>query len=164
MKNYKLVESMLKQDFEMAKYRHDFQGMRDDYELLRELWATGELGSDEYSDGEILTIVHCFAEVGENKVFLPSDMKWCARNYGKKVIYCLDPYSVKLVLQGIDNELIVDYLKEESIRTKDVILGETVKLDDETMETLGLENGDIVELCIYEEMVLIAKVPQLLKL
>ena len=91
-------------------------------------------------------------------------MKWCARNYGKKVIYCLDPYSVKLVLQGIDNELIVDYLKEESIRTKDVILGETVKLDDETMETLGLENGDIVELCIYEEMVVIAKVPQLLKL
>ena len=157
MKNYKMVESILKQDFEMAKYRHDFQGMRDDYELLRELWSTGELGSDEYSDGEILPTVHCFAEIGENKVNLPSYMKWCAQNYGKKVIYCLDQLSVKLILHGIDNKLICDYFEEEGIETRYIILDESVALDETAMKTLELHNGDIVELCIDEEMIVISK-------
>ena len=57
---YEKIERMLRQDFEEAKANHDFCEMTDDYELLRELWATGELDSEGYHD--VLTpIVHCFA-------------------------------------------------------------------------------------------------------
>ena len=38
---YENVEKMLRQDFEVAKVNHDFSEMTDDYEFLRELWATG---------------------------------------------------------------------------------------------------------------------------
>ena len=157
MKNYKMVESILKQDFESAKGRHDFNEMRDNYELLRELWSTGELDSEDYHDNELTSIVHCFTEVNENKVSLPSNVKWCAQNYGKKVIYCLDQLSVKLVLHGADNKLICDYFEEEGIETKCIILDESVALDETAMKTLELHNGDIVELCIDEEMIVISK-------
>lgn len=157
MKNYKMVESILKQDFESAKGRHDFNEMRDNYELLIELWSTGELDSEDYHDNELTSIVHCFTEVNENKVSLPSNVKWCAQNYGKKVIYCLDQLSVKLILHGIDNKLICDYFEEEGIETRYIILDESVALDETAMKTLELHNGDIVELCIDEEMIVISK-------
>ena len=157
MKNYKMVESMLKQDFERAKGRHDFKEMRDNYELLRELWSTGELDAEEYCNEESRTTVHFFAEIRDRKVILPQNIKWCTQNYGKRVMYSLDDYGVKLVLQGLDNELIVDYFKEEAIITKYIILSEIIELDIETIEILELRNGDIVEICIDKEMIVISK-------
>ena len=64
---YEKVERMLRNDFEVAKVNHDFCEMADDYELLRELRATGELDSEEYHD-VLAPLVHCFVEVKDNKI------------------------------------------------------------------------------------------------
>ena len=157
MKNYKMVESILKQDFESAKGRHDFNEMRDNYELLRELWSTGELDSEDYHDNELTSIVHCFAEIKENKVLLPSNINWCASMFGKRIIYTLDHNTIKLVLQGVDSDIISDYFRGESLEIKYITLDETLQLDEYEMEVLELNNGDIVELCIGEEMIAIMK-------
>ena len=157
MKNYKMVESILKQDFESAKGRHDFNEMRDNYELLIELWSTGELDSEDYHDNELTSIVHCFTEVNENKVSLPSNVKWCATMFDKRIIYTLDHNAIKLVLQGVDSDIIFDYFRGESLETKYITLDETLLLDEYAMEVLELNNGDIVELCIGEQMIAIMK-------
>lgn len=157
MKNYKMVESILKQDFESAKGRHDFNEMRDNYELLRELWSTGELDSEDYHDNELTSIVHCFTEVKENKVLLPSNINWCASMFGKRIIYTLDHNTIKLVLQCVDSDIISDYFRGESLEIKYITLDETLQLDEYEMEVLELNNGDIVELCIGEEMIAIMK-------
>ena len=82
---YEKIERMLRQDFEVAKVNHHFSEMTDDYELLRELWSTGELDSEEYHD-ILAAMVHCFVEVKDNKIELPSLYISCKQDIGKKVI------------------------------------------------------------------------------
>ena len=156
---YERVERMLRQDFEEAKANHNFCEMTDDYELLRELWATGELDSEEYHD--VLTpIVHCFVEVKDNKIELPSLYKSCKQNIGKKVIYSLEEDSIKLIMDNVDDDKIFSYFKEEGKETKYIILENFVELNILAIKTLRLCNGNVVELCIDNEMITILP-PQL---
>ena len=151
---YEKIERMLRQDFEEAKANHDFCEMIDDYELLRELWATGELDSEEYHD--VLTpIVHCFVEVKDNKIELPSLYKSCTQNIGKKVIYSLEKDSIKLIIENADDDKIFRYFKEEGKETKHIMLENFVELNGLAIKTLRLSSGDIVELCIDDEMIAI---------
>ena len=148
---FEKVERMLRQDFEVAKENHDFSEMTDDYELLRELWATGELDSEEYHDG-LAPLVHCFVEVKDNKIELPLVYKSCKQNVGKKVIYSLEEDSIKLIMDNVDDDKIFNYFKEEGIETIYIILDNFVELNSLAMKTLRLRNRDIVELCIDEEI------------
>ena len=125
--------------------------MTDDYELLRELWATGELDSEEYHDG-LAPLVHCFVEVKDNKIELPLVYKSCKQNVGKKVIYSLEEDSIKLIMDNVDDDKIFNYFKEEGIETIYIILDNFVELNSLAMKTLRLRNRDIVELCIDEEI------------
>ena len=151
---YQKIERMLRQDFEEAKANHDFCEMTDDYELLRELWATGELDSEEYHD--VLTpIVHCFVEVKDNKIELPSLYKSCKQNIGKKVIYSLEEDSIKLIMNNVDDDKIFGYFEEEGKETKYILLENFVELNVLAIKTLRLCNGDVVELCIDNEMITI---------
>lgn len=153
---YERVERMLRKDFEEAKANHNFCEMTDDYELLRELWATGELDSEEYHD--VLTpTVHCFAEVKDNKIELPSLYKSCKQNIGKKVIYSLENDSIKIIMDNVDDKRIFNYFKEEGIETRYIILDSIITLNELARKKLGLYNTDIVELYIDEEMVVISK-------
>ena len=153
---YEKIERMLRQDFEEAKANHDFCEMIDDYELLRELWATGELDSEEYHD--VLTpIVHCFVEVKDNKIELPSLYKSCKQNIGKKVIYSLEEDSIKLIMDNVDDDKIFNYFKEEGKETKYIILDDFLELNTLAIKTLRIHIRDIVELCIDEEMIVISK-------
>ena len=148
---YERVERMLRKDFEEAKTNHNFCEMTDDYELLRELWATGELDSEEYHDG-LAPLVHCFVEVKDNKIELPLVYKSCKQNVGKKVIYSLEEDSIKLIMDNVDDDKIFNYFKEEGIETIYIILDNFVELNSLAMKTLRLRNRDIVELCIDEEI------------
>ena len=153
---YEKIERMLRQAFEEAKANHDFCEMTNDYELLRELWATGELDSEEYHN--VLTpIVHCFVEVKDNKIELPSLYKSCKQNIGKKVIYSLEEDSIKLIMDNVDDDKIFSYFKEEGKETKYIILENFVELNTLAIKTLRLRNRDIVELCIDGEMITIIK-------
>ena len=152
---FEKVERMLRQCFEEAKANHDISEMTDDYELLRELWATGELDSEEYHDG-LAPLVHCFVEVKDNKIELPLVYKSCRQNIGKKVIYSLEEDSIKLIVDNVDDDKIFNYFKEEGIETKYIILDNFVELNSLAMKTLRLRNRDIVELCIDEEMFVIS--------
>ena len=153
---YERVERMLRQDFEEAKANHDFCEMIDDYELLRELWATGELDSEEYHD--VLTpIVHCFVEVKDNKIELPLLYKSCKQNIGKKVIYSLEEDSIKLIMNNVDDDKIFGYFEEGGKETKYILLENFVELNVLAIKTLRLCNGDVVELCIDNEMISILK-------
>ena len=147
---------MLRQDFEVSKVNHDFTEMTDNYELLRELWATGELDSEEYHN-IFAPMVHCFVEVKDNKIELPSMYKRCKQNFGKKVIYSLEKDSIKLVMADADDDKIFAYFKEEGKETKYIILERFVELNALAIKTLRLHNRDIVELCIDEEMITITK-------
>ena len=155
---YEIVEKMLRQDFEVAKVNHDFSEMADDYELLRELWATGELDSEEYRSDEIIPMVHVFAEVRNNQIMLPSEMKFCVKNLGKKVIYTLEKYSIKLIMEDVDDKIIYDYYLGEGIETKYIILSKSITINKMAREVLDLHNGDVIELCIDEEMISISKI------
>ena len=149
---------MLRQDFEEAKANHNFCEMTDDYELLRELWATGELDSEEYH--RILEpIVHCFVEVKDNKIELPLLYKSCKQNIGKKVIYSLEEDSIKLIMNNVDDDKIFGYFREEDKETRYIILDNFLELNTLAIKTLGINNGDIVELCVDEEMITITKEP-----
>ena len=148
---FEKVERMLRQCFEEAKANHDISEMTDDYELLRELWATGELDSEEYHDG-LAPLVHCFVEVKDNKIELPLVYKSCKQNVGKKVIYSLEEDSIKLIMDNVDDDKIFNYFKEEGIETIYIILDNFVELNSLAMKTLRLRNRDIVELCIDEEI------------
>ena len=153
---YENVKKMLRHDFEVAKINHDFSEMTDDYELLRELWSTGELDSEEYHD--VLTpMVHCFVEVKKNKIELPSLYKSCKQNIGKKVIYSLEGDSIKLIMDNVDDDKIFNYFKEEGKETKYIILDDFLELNTLAIKTLRIHNRDIVELCIDEEMIVISK-------
>ena len=152
---FEKVERMLRQGFEEAKANHDISEMTDDYELLRELWATGELDSEEYHDG-LAPLVHCFVEVKDNKIELPLVYKSCKQNVGKKVIYSLEEDSIKLIMDNVDDDKIFNYFKEEGIETIYIILDNFVELNSLAMKTLRLRNRDIVELCIDEEMFVIS--------
>ena len=153
---YERVERMLRQDFEEAKANHNFCEMTDDYELLRELWATGELDSEEYHD--VLTpTVHCFAEVNDNKIELPLLYKSCKQNIGKKVIYSLEEDSIKLIMNNVDDDKIFGYFEEGGKETKYILLENFVELNVLAIKTLRLCNGDVVELCIDNEMISILK-------
>ena len=155
---YERVERMLRQDFEEAKANHNFCEMTDDYELLRELWATGELDSEEYH--RILEpIVHCFVEVKDNKIELPLLYKSCKQNIGKKVIYSLEEDSIKLIMNNVDDDKIFGYFREEDKETRYIILDNFLELNTLAIKTLGINNGDIVELCVDEEMITITKEP-----
>ena len=154
---YENVEKMLRQDFELAKVNHDFSEMTDDYELLRELWATGELDSEEFHD-LLAPMVHCIVEVKKNKIELPSLYKSCKQNIGKKVIYSLEEDSIKLIMDNVDDDKIFAYFKEEGKETKYIILEDSLKLNALAIKTLRLSNGDVVELCIDEEMISISKI------
>lgn len=156
---FEKVERMLRQCFEEAKANHDISEMTDDYELLRELWATGELDSEEYHDG-LAPLVHCFVEVKDNKIELPLVYKSCRQNIGKKVIYSLEEDSIKLIVDNVDDDKIFNYFKEEGKETKYIILDDVLELNTLTIKTLRILNRDIVELCIDEEMIVISK-PQL---
>ncbi len=151
---YERVERMLRQDFEEAKANHNFCEMTDDYELLRELWATGELDSEEYHD-IIEPIVHCFVEVKDNKIELPLLYKSCKQNIGKKVIYSLEEDSIKLIMNNVDDDKIFGYFEEEGKETKYILLENFVELNVLAIKTLRLCNGDVVELCIDNEMITI---------
>ena len=155
---YERVERMLRQDFEVSKANHDFSEMTDDYELLRELWATGELDSEEYHS-ILEPIVHCFVEVKDNKIELPLLYKSCKQNIGKKVIYSLEEDSIKLIMNNVDDDKIFSYFEEEGKETKYILLENFVELNVLAIKTLRLCNGDVVELCIDDEM--IAIFPQL---
>ena len=148
---FEKVERMLRQGFEEAKANHDISEMTDDYELLRELWATGELDSEEYHDG-LAPLVRCFVEVKDNKIELPLVYKSCKQNVGKKVIYSLEEDSIKLIMDNVDDDKIFNYFKEEGIETIYIILDNFVELNSLAMKTLRLRNRDIVELCIDEEI------------
>ena len=148
---FEKVERMLRQGFEEAKANHDISEMTDDYESLRELWATGELDSEEYHDG-LAPLVHCFVEVKDNKIELPLVYKSCKQNVGKKVIYSLEEDSIKLIMDNVDDDKIFNYFKEEGIETIYIILDNFVELNSLAMKTLRLRNRDIVELCIDEEI------------
>lgn len=153
---YERVERMLRQDFEEAKANHDFCEMTDDYELLRELWATGELDSEGYHS-ILEPIVHCFVEVKDNKIELPSLYKSCKQNIGKKVIYSLEKDSIKLIIENVDDDKIFRYFMEEGKETKYIMLENFVELNTLAIKTMRLSNGDIVELCIDDEMISILK-------
>lgn len=153
---YAKIERMLREEFEDAKSRYDFQEMTDDYEMIRELWATGELDSEEYHKG-IPSMVHCFSEVKDNKIELPSVYKSCVKNVGRKVIYSLEADCIKLVLENVDDERIFDYFKEEGIETRYIIFEKTIKLNNLAKSTLNLHKADIVELCVDDEMIVITK-------
>ena len=64
------------------------------------------------------------------------------------------------MLHGADNKLICDYFEEEGIETRYIILDESVAFDETAMKTLELHNGDIVELCIDEEMIAISNIEE----
>ena len=151
---YERVERMLRQDFEEAKANHNFCEMTDDYELLRELWATGELDSEEYH-GILEPIVHCFVEVKDNKIELPLLYKSCKQNIGKKVIYSLEEDSIKLIMNNVDDDKIFGYFEEGGKETKYILLENFVELNVLAIKTLRLCNGDVVELCIDDEMITI---------
>lgn len=153
---YAEVESMLRRDFEVAKVNHNFSEMNDNYEMLRELWATGELDSEDYHNVPA-PMVHCFAEVKENKIELPLMYKSCKQNLGKKVIYSLEEDNIKFVLDDVDDERIFDYFKDEGIETKYIILQNVIKLNALAVKTLQLHNADIVKLCIDDEIISISK-------
>ena len=155
---YERVERMLRQDFEEAKANHDFCEMTDDYELLRELWATGELDSEEYHS-ILEPIVHCFVEVKDNKIELPLLYKSCKQNIGKKVIYSLEKDSIKIIVDNADDDKIFGYFREEDKETRYIILDNFLELNTLAIKTLGINNGDIVELCVDEEMITITKEP-----
>lgn len=154
---YTRVERMLRQDFEEAKLNHDFSEMTDNYELLRELWATGELDSSEYHSSEFSPMIHYFTEVKENKIYLPSVYKSCIQNYGKKVIYSLESDSIKIVMNNVDDARIFDYFKDEGIEAKYIILDSCIILNELAKKKLQLHNTDIVGLCIDDEMITITK-------
>lgn len=153
---YAKVERMLREDFEEAKLRCDFQEMTDDYDLIRELWATGELDSEEYHKG-ITPMIHCFAEVKNHKIELPSLYKSCKQNFGKDVIYSLECDSIKIVLDAVDDERILDYFREEGIETKVIELSSHLELNPLARTTLELHNSDIIEITIDEEIIAITK-------
>ena len=125
---YEKVERMLKEDFESAKERYDFYEMADDYEMLLELRSTGNLDSKEYHAG-LSPMVHCFAEVRDNKIELPSLYKSCKLNFEKKVIYSLEKDSIKLIMDNVDDKKIFEYFKEEGIETKYIIRENFIELD-----------------------------------
>ena len=156
---YEKIERMLRQDFEVAKENHDFSEMTDDYELLRELWATGELDSEEYHD-VLAPLVHCFVEVKDNKIELPLVYKSCKQNIGKKVIYSLEEDSIKIIMNNVDDDKIFSYFEEEGKETKYILLENFVELNVLAIKTLRLCNGNVVELCIDNEMITILP-PQL---
>ena len=153
---YERVERMLRQDFEEAKANHNFCEMTDDYELLRELWATGELDSEEYHD-ILAPMVHCFVEVKDNKIELPLLYKSCKQSIGKRVIYSLEEDSIKLIMNNVDDDKIFSYFEEEGKETKYILLENFVELNVLAIKTLRLCNGDVVELCIDNEMISILK-------
>ena len=155
---YEKIERMLRQDFAVAKVNHDFSEMADDYELLRELWATGELDSEEYHD-ILAPMVHCFVEVKDNKIELPALYKSCKQNFGKKVIYSLEKDSIKIIVDNADDDKIFGYFREEDKETRYIILDNFLELNTLAIKTLGINNGDIVELCVDEEMITITKEP-----
>lgn len=155
---YEKIERMLRQDFEEAKANHDFCEMTDDYELLRELWATGELDSEEYHD-ILAPMAHCFVEVKDNKIELPALYKYCKQNFGKKVIYSLEKDSIKIIVDNADDDKIFGYFREEDKETRYIILDNFLELNTLAIKTLGINNGDIVELCVDEEMITITKEP-----
>ena len=154
---YENVEKMLRHDFEVAKINHDFSEMTDDYELLRELWATGELDSEEYHD-ILAPMVHCFVEVKDNKIELPLLYKSCKQSIGKKVIYSLEGDSIKLIMDNVDDDKIFNYFKEEGKETKYITLSKSITINKMAREVLDLHNGDVIELCIDEEMISISKI------
>ena len=151
---YEKIERMLRQDFEEAKANHNFCEMTDDYELLRELWATGELDSEEYHS-ILEPIVHCFVEVKDNKIELPLLYKSCKQNIGKKVIYSLEEDSIKLIMNNVDDDKIFGYFEEGGKETKYILLENFVELNVLAIKTLRLCNGNVVELCIDNEMITI---------
>lgn len=153
---YEKIERMLRQDFEEAKANHNFCEMTDNYELLRELWATGELDSEEYHN-ILAPMVHCFVEVKDNKIELPSMYKSCKQNFGKMVIYSLETDCVKLIMDNVDDVRIFDYFREEGIETKYIVLDKFIKVNQLAKSVLSLQNTDIVEISIDEEMLLITK-------
>ena len=155
---YENVEKMLRQDFEVAKVNHHFSEMTDDYELLRELWSTGELDSEEYHD-ILAPMVHCFVEVKDNKIELPALYKSCKQNFGKKVIYSLEKDSIKIIVDNADDDKILGYFREEDKETRYIILDNFLELHTLAIKILGINNGDIVELCVDEEMITITKEP-----
>ena len=146
---YENVEKMLRQDYEVAKVNHDFSEMTDDYELLRELWATGELDSEEYHD-ILAPMVHCFVEIKDNKIELPLLYKSCKQSIGKKVIYSLEGDSIKLIMDNVDDDKIFNYFKEEGKETKYITLSKSITINKMAREVLDLHNGDVIELCIDE--------------
>ena len=152
---YEKVERMLRNDFEVARGNGDLREMADDYELLRELWSTGELDSEDYHD-VLSPMVHCFVQVKDNKIELPSLYKTCKQHYGKKVIYCLEKDSIKLIIDNID-EKIFSYFNETGIETKYIVLENFVELNALAIKTLKLHIADIVELCIDDDMIVITK-------
>lgn len=154
---YAKVERMLREDFEVAKANHDFSRMTDYYDLLRELWTTGELDSEEYHN-VLAPMIHCFIEIKDNKIELPSVYKSCKQNFGKKVIYSLESDGIKIVLDDGDDERIFDYFKEEGIETKVIELSSHLELNSIARRTLDLHNSDIIEITIDEEMFAITKV------
>ena len=152
---YEKVERMLRNDFEVARGNGNLREMADDYELLRELWSTGELDSEDYHD-VLSPMVHCFVQVKDNKIELPSLYKTCKQHYSKKVIYCLEKDSIKLIMDNVD-EKIFSYFNETGIETKYIVLENFVELNALAIKTLKLHNADIVELCIDDDMIVITK-------
>ena len=83
--------------------------------------------------------------------------KSCKQNIGKRVIYSLEKDSIKLIIENVDDDKIFRYFKEEGRETKYIMLENFVELNTMAIKTLRLSNGDIVELCIDDEMITVTK-------
>ena len=85
--------------------------------------------------------------------------KCCKQNFGKKVIYSLEKDSIKIIVDNADDDKIFGYFREEDKETRYIILDNFLELNTLAIKTLGINNGDIVELCVDEEMITITKEP-----
>ena len=94
-------------------------------------------------------------EVKDNKIELPLLYKSCKQNIGKKVIYSLEEDSIKLIMNNVDDDKIFGYFEEGGKETKYILLENFVELNVLAIKTLRLCNGDVVELCIDDEMITI---------
>ena len=62
-------------------------------------------------------------------------------------------------MDNADDDKIFGYFREEDKETRYIILDNFLELNTLAIKTLGINNGDIVELCVDEEMITITKEP-----
>ena len=61
-------------------------------------------------------------------------------------------------MEDVDDKIIYDYYLGEGIETKYITLSKSITINKMAREVLDLHNGDVIELCIDEEMISISKI------